>query len=261
MKTNKVKRKLEQGEVALGTLIFEFDSPGLPRLCELAGAEFVIFDMEHTRFTLERIGELLAWSRACDLVPLVRPPGKIYHLMSRPMDAGAMGLMLPMVETAEQAQEIVHAVKYAPLGERGTAFGVAHDSYRSEDIVKTMRQSNEESIILAQIETEGGVEHVDEILSVEGIDVAWVGHFDLTQSMGIPGDFKNQRFQQAMDRVAEAAANHKAVAGRAMGSTDEALHWIDRGYRMIAYSRDSELFRSALEAGITTIREHLDRRG
>ena len=213
MKANKVKRKLRRGEVALGTLVFEFDSPGLPRLIELAGAEFVIFDMEHTRFTIERITEMMALCRGCDLVPLVRPPATAYHLMSRPMDAGAMGLMVPMVESAEQAQEIVNAVKYGPLGKRGTAFNVAHDAYQSDDVVKTMRESNRESMILAQIESEHGVEQVDEILSVKGIDVAWVGHFDLTQSMGIPAEFGHKRFQKAMDRVAEAAESRGALAG------------------------------------------------
>ena len=257
MKTNKVKRKLKRGEVALGTLVFEFDSPGLPRLCELAGAEFVIFDMEHTRFTIERITELLAWSRGCDLVPLVRPPDKIYHLMSRPMDAGAMGLMLPSVDTPEQAREIVNAVKYAPLGNRGTGFGMAHDNYLAGDTVKTMRQSNRESMVLAQIETGQGVENVDDILSVEGVDVAWVGHNDLAQSLGIPGDFENPRFQKAMDRVAEAAERRGAIAGRSVGSTEEALAWIGRGYQMLTYSRDSVLFQSALQTGLDTIRAGL----
>ena len=260
MKTNKVKRKLRQGEIALGTLVFEFGTPGIPRLCELAGAEFVIFDMEHTRFTIERIGELLAWCRGCDLVPLVRPPGTVYHLMSRPMDAGAMGLMVPMVESAEQAQQIVDAVKYAPLGKRGTAFNVAHDGYQSVDIARTMRQSNRESLILAQIESERGVDGVDEILSVRGIDVAWVGHFDLTQSMGIPGNFEDRRFQKAMDRVAEAVERHGAIAGRAVGSAEEAVHWAQRGFRMLAYSVDIQLYRSALHAGLEEVRTELAER-
>ena len=261
MKTNKVKRKLKRGEVALGTLVFEFDTPGIPRLCELAGAEFVIFDMEHTRFTIERIGELLAWCRGCDLVPLVRPPGTIYNLMSRPMDAGAMGLMVPMVESAEQAQQIVDAVKYGPMGKRGTAFNVAHDGYQSDDIVKTMRQSNRESLILAQIESPRGVDQVDEILSVEGIDVAWVGHFDLTQTMGIPGAFDDSRFQQAMDKVAEAAERHGVIAGRAVGSPEEAVHWAERGFRMLAYGLDTQLYRSALNAGLEEIKSGLAGRG
>ena len=257
MKINKVKRKLKRGETSLGTMVFEFNSPGLPRLCELAGAEFVIFDMEHTRFTIERIGELMAWSRGCDFVPLVRPPGTIYHLMSRPMDVGSMGLMVPMVESAEQAGEIVNAVKYSPLGKRGTAFGVAHDNYQSDDILKTMRQNNRESMILAQIETERGVENVDEILSVEGIDVVWVGHFDLTQSMGITGDFKHRRFLRAMDRVAEAAERHGVIAGRMVASAEEAIHWAGRGYRMLAYGLDIGLYRSALETGLAEIRAGL----
>jgi 2-dehydro-3-deoxyglucarate aldolase/4-hydroxy-2-oxoheptanedioate aldolase len=261
MKTNKVKKKLRRGEVSLGTLVFEFDTPGLPRLCELAGAEFVIFDQEHTRFTIERIAEMMAWCRNCDLVPLVRPPATAYHLMSRPMDAGAMGLMVPMVESADQAQQIVDAIKYGPLGKRGTAFGVAHDNYRSDDIVKTMASSNRESMILAQIESQAGVENVDEILSVKGIDVAWVGHFDLTQNMGIPADFKHRRFQKAMDQVAEAAERRGAFAGRMMGSAEEAVHWAGRGFRMLAYGLDIQIYQEGLRAGLEAVRKGLGRRG
>ena len=261
MKTNKVKRKLRRGDVSLGTLVFEFDTPGLPRLCELAGAEFVIFDMEHTRFTMERIGEMMAWCRNCDLVPMVRPPATAYHLMSRPMDAGAMGLMVPMVESAEQAQQIVDAVKYGPLGKRGTAFSVAHDNYRSDDIVKTMESSNRESMILAQIESEAGVDQVDEILSVKGIDVVWVGHFDLTQNMGIPGDFEHKRFQKAMDRVAEAAESRGAFAGKAVASVEEGVHWAKRGYRMLSYGLDIRLYQSALSAGLEGVRAGVEKRG
>lgn len=257
MQVNDVKRKLNRGEIALGTLVFEFDAPGLPRLCELAGAEFVVFDMEHSRFSLERITQMLAWCKGRRLVPLVRPPATVYHLMSRPMDAGAMGLMVPMVESADQARQIVRAIKYAPMGGRGTAFGVAHDDYNAGDIVKTMQENNRESMILAQIESARGVAQIDDILSVEGIDVAWVGHFDLTQDMGIPGQFSHPDYLRAMDRVAEAAARHGAIAGRMVTSPEEAVFWANRGFRMLAYGVDSALYRSALETGLQAIHTKL----
>jgi 2-dehydro-3-deoxyglucarate aldolase/4-hydroxy-2-oxoheptanedioate aldolase len=257
MKHNRVKRKLKRGEVSLGTMVFEFDSPGVARLCELAGAEWVIFDMEHTRFSMARIGDLMGWSHGCDIVPLVRASSSGELEIRRPMDAGSMGIMVPMVETAQQAIEIVNAVKYMPAGKRGTAFGIAHDRYETGDILRTMQSSNRESMIIAQIESEKGVENVDEIAAVKEIDVVWVGHFDLTQSMGIPGEFTHPKFQAAMDRVADAARKNGKTAGRLVGTVEEAKTWVDRGYRMLCYSRDTELLQRALREGLSEVREHL----
>ena len=171
MKQNRVKRKLKRGEVSLGTMSFEFDTPGFARLCELSGAEWVIYDMEHTRFTMERIADLLAWSHGCDIVPLVRAATLAEMALRQPMDAGSMGMMVPMVESGEEAQAIVDAVKYAPEGKRGTAFGIAHDRYETGDILRTMQSSNRESMIITQIETEKGVANVDAIAAVKEVDV------------------------------------------------------------------------------------------
>lgn len=255
MKQNRVKRKLKRGEVSLGTMVMEFDAPGIPRLCELAGAEWVIFDMEHTRFSMARIGDLMGWSHGCDVVPLVRVLTANEMAIRRPMDAGAMGVMVPMVESVEQAQLIVNAVKYTPAGKRGTAFGIAHDRYDAGDVVRTMQSSNRESLIIAQIETARGVDNVDAIAEVKEIDVLWVGHFDLTQDLGTPGDFSNPRFQKAMDRVAAAAAEHGKTAGRLVATPEEAREWMSRGYRMLCYSRDTELLKRALADGLAEIRE------
>src|SRR5690348_17458426 len=100
-------------------MVFEFRTPGIGRIAAAAGAEFAIFDLEHTGWSDETIGMLIATSRAADLVPMVRVPATQYHLLSRPLDLGAMGLMVPMVETAEQARSIVQFAKYPPMGRRG----------------------------------------------------------------------------------------------------------------------------------------------
>src|SRR5947209_4815100 len=101
MRTNQVKRTLQRGGIAIGTMVFEFRTPGIARIAAAAGAEFVIFDMEHTGWSDETIGMLVATARGSDLVPMARVPATQYHLLSRPLDVGAMGLMLPMVESEE----------------------------------------------------------------------------------------------------------------------------------------------------------------
>src|SRR5918997_5634152 len=127
MRENRVKRALQAGERSLGTMVFEFSTTGIGRLAAEAGAEFVIFDMEHTGWSIETIRMLMATTRAAETVPLVRVPAIQYHLLSRPLDVGAMGLMMPMVEREEQARLIVRSAKYPPEGARGAAFTLAHD--------------------------------------------------------------------------------------------------------------------------------------
>src|SRR5262249_35894204 len=145
--------------------------------------------------------------------PIVRVPSADYHFLARVHDMGARGVMVPMVGTATQAEAIVRACKYPPEGARGAAFGVAHDDFRSGDVATTMVAANRDNLIITQIETAQGVEHVDEIAAVPGIDVLWIGHFDLSLSLGVPGQFDHPRFVEAIDTVVAAASAHSRPLG------------------------------------------------
>src|SRR5687767_14964611 len=109
MRENKVKRTLTSGDVAIGTMCLEFATPGLGRICAAAGAEFAVYDMEHSGWSIETIRMLMATTRATDMVPLVRPPANEYHLIAPVLDMGAMGIVVPFVNTAEQARRLVAA--------------------------------------------------------------------------------------------------------------------------------------------------------
>ena len=175
MKINTVKQKITSGGTSIGTFIFEFNTTGIARLAAQAGAEFAIFDMEHTGWNAETIRMLVATSRSTALVPLVRIPATEYHFIASVLDMGAMGIMIPMCDTAEQARKFVSSAKYPPVGRRGTAFTIAHDDYISGNIVEKMSSANSETLLIAQIETMAGLENVDAIAGVEGIDVLWIG--------------------------------------------------------------------------------------
>jgi 2-dehydro-3-deoxyglucarate aldolase/4-hydroxy-2-oxoheptanedioate aldolase len=254
MRENRVKRTLAAGGLAIGTMVFEFNTTGIGRIAAEAGAEFVIFDMEHTGWSIETIRMLMAATRAADTVPMVRVPATQYHLLSRPLDVGAMGLMVPMVEDVEQANLIVRSAKYHPEGGRGTAFGVAHDDYAAGDVAAKMASANAEGMLIAQIETAKGVENADAIAAVDGIDCLWIGHFDLTQSLGVPAQFDHPRFQEAVDAVVAAADAHGKTAGIMAGSVDVGLEWLRRGFRAIAYSGDLWIYQQALAEGIAALR-------
>jgi 2-keto-3-deoxy-L-rhamnonate aldolase RhmA len=139
MRANHVKRTLAAGGVAIGTMMFEFDSPGIGRIASLAGADFVIFDMEHSGWSDETVKWLIASTRAAEVVPMVRVPSTQYHLLSRPLDIGAMGLMVPMVEDEAQARVIVQSSKYPPTGVRGAGFSLAHDDFEGGNVARRCR--------------------------------------------------------------------------------------------------------------------------
>jgi len=215
MKPNPLKRNLEVGGTALGTMVFEFATPGVARIAASAGAEFVVFDQEHSGWGIETIRMLMATARAAELVPLVRVPSTQHHFISRPLDVGASGVMVPMVETAEQASAVVTAAKYPPEGERGAAFGIGHDDYEAaEDVVSGMQHANDETLLIAQIETTDGIANVEEIAAVDGVDVLWIGHNDLTNSIGIPGQFdhpdylRRRPLSRSLRRQRQGAWNH-----------------------------------------------------
>ncbi|MCC6175359.1 MAG: aldolase [Chloroflexi bacterium] len=257
MKPNPVARTLRQGGVALGTMMFEFDTTGIARLAAEAGAEFAIFDMEHTGWSVETIRMLVATTGGTDLVPMVRVPATQYHLIARPLDVGARGIMVPMVESAEQARVIVRSAKYPPVGGRGAAFGVAHDDYSGGDLVEKMRSANDEIVLIAQIETAAGVENVEAIAQVEGIDVLWIGHFDLTNSLGIPGQFEHPMYTDSVKRTIEACQKYGKAAGFMASGVEDVLAKIDQGFRILAYSGDLWLYQQALATGLSTVREWL----
>ncbi len=256
MRINPVKEKLISGGVSIGTFIFEFNTNGIGRLAAQAGAEFAIFDMEHTGWTMETIKMLIATSRSADLVPLVRIPATEYHFAARALDMGAMGIMIPMCESADQAKKFVASCKYPPLGKRGTAFTVAHDDYKDGNIVEKINSANSQTLLVAQIETVTGLQNLDAIAAVSGIDVLWIGQTDLSTSLGIPGQFDHPLFQDAVTKVVQACNHHKKVAGFMPLNIQEGMKFLDQGFRMLAYGGDLWLYLSALKEGIHSLRSH-----
>jgi len=261
MQPNHVKRKLREGKTAIGTMVFEFASTGIARLAAHAGAEFILYDMEHTGFSVETIRALLATCPKEDITPLVRVPASQYHFLARVLDVGAMGIMVPLVESTEQADLIVRSTQFPPAGRRGAAFVIAHDDYAEGDVVAKMQSANEEVLRIVQIETARGLENVEQIAEVDGIDVLWIGQSDMTNALGIPGQFAHQKFHDAIERVVTACRKNGKTAGFMATSTDEAAERLEQGFRCLSYSGDSWLYQHALGQGIRAVRETIDAKG
>jgi len=168
---------------------------------------------------------------------------------------GAEGVMLPLVGTPAQAQAAVAALKYPPLGRRGVALGIAHDNYRpGRAPAEALAAANERTTLLLMIETAEGVENVEAIAALEGVDALWLGHFDLSASLGIPGEFDHPAFREATRRVCAAAQRHGKGLGRLVTGAAEAQRAIDDGFRLIAWGGDAWLMQQALAEGVAGLR-------
>ncbi len=191
MAARSLRARAMAGEQVLGAMVFEFFSPGIAQVMKLAGAEYVIYDMEHGGLTIDTFKEQAAFARGIGIAPMVRVPRGEYHFLARALDVGAHGVMIPMVESVEQARAIVDATRYPPKGRRGAAFGFAHDDYAPGGPADKIKAADARNLVIAQIETERGLENVEAIAAVTGIDVLWVGHFDLTNFLGLPGRIRS----------------------------------------------------------------------
>ena len=251
-----LRQRLQRGEVVLGQMVLELFTPGIGPMLAACGLDFVIFDMEHGRCDIELLSEMVASCRGSDIVPLARVPDLAYAPLSRMLDIGAKGVMAPRVETRRQAEDIVSALRYAPLGKRGVALGVAHDLYRAGG-AEYFARANEEIVIILLLETEKAFEHLDEIVSVPGVDVAWVGHYDLTASMGIPAQFDHPRFLAAMDALVVSCRRYGVAPGFLPPTPESAAHWIDKGFRAISLGSDIGVFLD----GVRRFRAQVERRG
>jgi 2-keto-3-deoxy-L-rhamnonate aldolase RhmA len=249
---NSVKQNLAAGKAALGSMVFEFFTPGIARICANAGAEFVMYCMEHTGAGFETLKPQFAMCRALGVVPLVRVPTTEYHFVARALDVGALGVMVPLVDTAEQAARIVSFTRYPPQGRRGAAFGFAHDEYQGGDVVEKMRAIHERTLVICMIETRAGLENVEAIAAVDGVDVIWLGHFDLTNFLGIPGQFSHPQYRDAVKRIAAAAKKHGKSAGYMAASAELGREYLGHGYRMIATGTDQGLLQNAIGELITS---------
>jgi 2-dehydro-3-deoxyglucarate aldolase/4-hydroxy-2-oxoheptanedioate aldolase len=239
----------------MGVMCLEFASTGIGRISAEAGAEFAVYDMEHSGWGLETIKMLAATSRGAGLVPLVRVPTSDYHHIAHALDVGAMGIVLPLVATAQQAREAVACAMYPPRGRRGVAFAMAHDDYRGGDVAAKMAQANENVMVVAQIETAEGLRNADEIAAVDGIDALWIGQFDLTTSLGIAGQFDHPRFVEATATVLQACRKHGKAATLAVMDPDQLAAGPANGFRLLVYVGDLWIYQQALRRCFRKIRE------
>ena len=241
MKPNSLRTRLLAGQPVVGTMIQEISTPFIVHAFANAGFDFVYVDMEHGRFNLETAAGLIQTIRLTDIVPLVRVPDNQYHLIARVLDAGARGVMIPRVETREQADKAVQAVRYPPLGQRGLAVARGHNDYKRQDSIVFSQEANRENLVIVQIESKQAVECVDEIVSVPGVDIALIGPGDLSQSLGITLKMDHPDMVAAIEKVIAVCKRHDVIVGLHVGDLKAIKYWSQNGILLLSGSSDLDI--------------------
>jgi len=265
MRIKQMKKTLQNGELLLGIFIMDFGVPSIATVMASAGCDFVIVDMEHSTFTMETVGRIVRAARGADLPSIVRVPSIERHFISRALDAGATGVMIPRIESKKNVEDVVEWAKYAPEGDRGVAFGIGHTDYgdfRKLDGVKYTKQANEDLLIVGQIETAKSIENLDEIFSVGGIDAILIGPYDLSTSMEISGQLEHPRMISAIEEIINKAKQYGIILGCYVNDFESGKRWVDAGIKLIAcgneafyltlkFSEEAEKFRKYISQDVS----------
>ena len=240
-----LKEKLQAGNRVFGTMGRVVRNPAIAYLVKNTGLDFIMYDAEHSNYDMETLHDLFLTGRALGISSLVRVPVLTKDWISRTLDQGADGIMVPMVETEEQARELVHWARYQPIGERGYGSCVGHCGYQNGKTADFMKVSNDSVLVIAQIETVLGVENVDKIAAVEGIDMLLVGPADISCSFGFPGDVMNEKELAAIEKVVAACKSHGKLFGLP-GPLKMIEHFKDNT-QMIMLSTDTGMLIAGME--------------
>ncbi|MCA9026958.1 MAG: hypothetical protein KDA86_17255 [Planctomycetaceae bacterium] len=245
MKTNFVKEVLKSGGHVIGSEVSRLPSSEVPNIYAAAGLDFVFIDMEHTPFNLETVAALIRAARQEQIVPIVRVPQAEYAFVCRVLDAGAQGIIVPRVNTPQTVRELVSWMRYPPHGIRGFACTAAQTDGQAVGLETFMKAANEETLLVIQIERVEAMSHLDEMLSIEGVDVACLGYMDLTIDMGYPGQIDHPDVVAAVDRIIETANANGVAPGIISPEMNVLEHWVSRGMRFISYATDAILLQTA----------------
>lgn len=248
-----LKKKLKDRKLSIGSWITIGDN-AIAEIMSKAGFDWLAVDMEHSALSMAQCQELLRVIDLCQVAPLVRVGANDPLLIKRAMDAGAHGVIVPMVNTAEEAKQAVSYVKYPPEGKRGVGLSRAQGYGTNFDAYKNWVKK--ESIVVIQIEHIDAIKNLENILSVDGVDAFIVGPYDLSGSLKIPGQFNDKRVKDAVKKIISVSRDRNISAGYHVVSTDEKLvqKKIEEGYSFIAYGVDFLFLGDSMRASLKILK-------
>lgn len=231
MKKNLMKEKMQQGGVAVG-IIIQDPAVQIVELLGLIGFDWVFIDCEHSSMSIADVGHLVMAAELNGITPLVRVPQNLPEIILRYLDVGAMGIIIPGVETVEDAKKAVRGARYAPEGARGLAGVRGADYGLKGPLGEYVKIANREILVLADVESREGVENIEGILRTEGLDGVVIGSNDLSQSLGVTGQTNHPLTIEAMDKILAAGKKIGKPIGAVVRAGETPKQYIDKGYQM-----------------------------
>jgi len=248
------KEKLKKGELVVGTWVNAVKDPIIAKLVGYAGFDYILIDAEHSGASISSVSEMCLLARECGVYPMVRPsdPDDL-KMNGRLLDAGAMGLVIPHIDSASQALKIARSMRFFGGGTRGCvsrSIGTGFSKANEEE----MRSFDEEVTCVVQFESVKAIEEADEILVIDGIDIAIVGRGDLAHDMGLSGKASDEKVSNMVEKVYESARRQNKTQGLLVNDIEEAKKWLARGIKFLTYGSEVGWLISAYEKGLKEIR-------
>lgn len=236
---NHALRQLEAGELALGMGLRQARTVDIAQIAQTCGFDWLFIDMEHNSMSLDTAAQICAGALAVGITPVIRVPGHEAFHATRLLDTGAQGIVVPHVNTAAEARQVVDFCRFPALGHRSIPGGLPQARFESPPLTHLIEAINRETLVVVMIETVEGVDNVEEIAAVEGVDALLVGTTDMAAELGIPGQLGHPKLRAVLDKVYAACARHGKHPGVG-GVYDEALmrEYVLKGARLILSGSD-----------------------
>ncbi len=255
---NPVKARMAAGEVALGMSVRLARSGDVARIAKSSGHDFLFIDMQHALFGVETVGHIASTALGCGIAPLVRVRSCDDANTAILLDNGVTGIVFPDVNTADDARRGVDRAKFPPIGRRSAGGAFPNFDYEPIPVGEATARINDLTLVACMVETREGLENVEAIAAVDGVDVVHVGSNDLLLDMGMPGEFGSPEHVAAIDRVIEACAAHGKVAGLG-GERDipRQIDFIRKGVKFVTTQTDLRFLQLAATNHTAALREAL----
>jgi 4-hydroxy-2-oxoheptanedioate aldolase len=249
-------KRLEANELSLGVGIRQARTVDIAQIMKVCGFDWLFIDLEHSATALDTAAQISMAALDAGITPIVRIPIGDYSVATRLLDAGAMGIIHPHVESAEEAKRIVDAICYPPYGHRGVSGTLTQFAYQSVNLAEAVTELNRATLIGVMLETQEAIAEADKIAAIDGIDIVMIGTNDLAMSMGRPGDFGHPDVAAAYETVCAACKKHGKYAGSG-GVYDVGLiaKYVDMGVRFLLAGGEIGLMMAAGRQRTATLRE------
>lgn len=254
---NKLKNAIEKKQYAVGTFLGAAN-PSIVEIMGYTGLDFVVIDTEHGPYDTMPMSDLIQAAESKGMSPIVRVADLTHKEIQRALDNGAEGIIIPCLKEVDDFRKVVELGKFAPLGNRGfikgRGSGFGNEPWASGTLTEYLENSNDKVLLLPQCETKEALDSIEEIVQIEGIDGIFIGPFDLSICMGIPGQFDAPEFKEAVDRILRACKQAGKLCLMFTGTAAEAKMYIEKGFDAAAVSIDTIVIAQAYKALVEEVR-------